>query len=88
MTALIVFCLLETAARGAGEDHDAAQRSLEMGEIKPRDQIFATVKSRLPGDIVSVEIEHCGPAWGYGLRVLDREGRIRCVTVDAKSGQI
>jgi hypothetical protein len=63
MTALIVFCLLGTAARGAGEDHDAAQ-------------------------IVSVEIEHCGPAWDYGLRVLDREGRISCVTVGAKSGQI
>ena len=89
-TVLIVFGLLGTSARAVSDDHDAARRALELGEIKPLDQIFASVKSSLPGDgdIVNVEIEHCGSVWDYHLRVLYRDGRIRRVTVDAKSGQI
>jgi uncharacterized membrane protein YkoI len=87
VTALIFgFCGM--SARGASNDQDAARRALELGEIKPFDQILANVKSSLTGNIVSVEIDHSGPAWGYELRVLDRDGRIRRVRVDAKSGRI
>ena len=70
MFAVIFGRYSERRRRGAGEDHDATQRPLELGEIEPTRPDIASVKSRLPGDIVSVEIEHCGPAWDYGLRVL------------------
>ena len=88
MTVLIVCGVLGTATPAASEDHDTARRALEHGEIRPLDQIIASVKSNVTGNIVSVEIEHFGPAWDYELRVLDRDGRIRRVTVDARSAQI
>ena len=40
MFAVIFGRYSERRRRGAGEDHDATQRPLELGEIKPLDQIL------------------------------------------------
>ena len=87
-TALIVFGLLGMSAHGQSGDHEAARRALKLGETKPLEQILAGVRTNLPGDIVSVKIERDGRTIDYELRVLDRDGRMRRVSVDAKSGRI
>lgn len=86
--ALTIFGVVGMSAHGQSVDHEAARRALELGETKPLEQILAGVRTNLSGDIVSVEIERDGRVIDYELRVLDRDGRMRRVSVDAKSGQI
>jgi len=69
-------------------DHDAVRAAVEHGEIKPLAQLLDQVKGKLPGDITGVEIERRHGLWLYEFRVIDKEGRLFDVYVDAKSGEI
>ena len=70
------------------DDHDAVRGAVERGEIKPLAQLLELAKDRLPGEIVSVEIERKQGVWLYEFRVIDKSGRLFDVYVDAQSGEI
>jgi uncharacterized membrane protein YkoI len=76
--------------RGHGEryDHDAVRAAVEGGEIKPLAQLLDQVKGKLPGEITGVEVERKHGLWVYEFRVIDKEGRLFDVYVDAQSGEI
>jgi hypothetical protein len=69
-------------------DQDMARHAVERGEIKPLAEIFKAVRSKLPGEVVGVEIEQKKGRWFYELRVADAKGRLFEVYVDARSGTI
>ena len=76
------------AALAESHDQDAARQAVESGEIRPLADILATVRGRLPGEVVGVEIESKNGRWLYEFRVLDGKGRLFEVSVDARSGSI
>lgn len=69
-------------------DQDAARQAVERGEIKPLADILATIRSRLPGDVVGVKIERKRSRWVYELRVAGAKGRLFEVYVDAQTADI
>ncbi|MDR3517879.1 MAG: PepSY domain-containing protein [Azospirillaceae bacterium] len=69
-------------------DHDRARQARIRGEIAPLEEIIATVHRRFHGDIVSTELEHSGGIWTYEFKVIDDDGRLREVKVDAHTGLI
>jgi uncharacterized membrane protein YkoI len=81
--------VLTTAAVCAeSHDQDAARQAVESGEIRPLADILAAVRGQLPGEVVGVEIESKKGHWIYEFRVLDRNGHVFEVFVDARSGEI
>jgi uncharacterized membrane protein YkoI len=90
--ALAFALTLALAPTGAGHassrDHDAVLGAVERGEIRPLAEILAAVRSKLPGDITGVEIERKGGQWVYEFRVVDKNGRLFDIYVDARSGDI
>ena len=72
---------------GAPRDHDAVRRAVEAGEIRPLRKSNA-IRGKLPGEIAGVEIERKNGRWLYEFRVVDRQGRLFEVYVDARSGEI
>jgi uncharacterized membrane protein YkoI len=85
---LLVLGVLGRSALADSNGHDIARLALEQGEIMPFEQILGSLESNMTARIVSVEIQRSGSAWDYDLRVLEEDGKIRRVSVDAKSGQI
>lgn len=87
---LIVAALL--AALGGipafARDHDDARRAVEAGEIRPLAEILTAIKEKLPGDVVGVKLEREAGVWAYELRVVDHNGRLFEIHVDARSGQV
>jgi uncharacterized membrane protein YkoI len=77
-----------SAARADTRDHDAVRRAVESGEIRALADILAAVRSKLPGEIAGVEIEHKGGRWVYEFRVIDSKGKLFEVYVNARSGEI
>jgi uncharacterized membrane protein YkoI len=72
----------------AARDHDDVRRAVQSGEIRPLAEILDAVQGRLPGEVAGVEIEQKSGRWVYEFRVVDGEGRLFEVYVDARSGEI
>jgi uncharacterized membrane protein YkoI len=97
---LIVVLMLAAAATPAmGDDQEReseAERSeretvraaVERGELKPLSVVLQAVRSKLPGEVVGIEIERDQGVWIYEFRVADDKGRLLEVYVDAATAQI
>ena len=67
---------------------DEVRRAVESGEIHSLADILDTLRGKLPGDVAGVEVEHERGRWRYEFRVVDSQGRLFEVYVDAHSGEI
>ncbi len=70
-------------------DHDRARQALLAGEILPLKTILERVERSQPGQVMEVELEqndHAG--WIYEIKLLQTEGRLLKLYVDARSGEI
>lgn len=70
------------------QDHDRARRAIEQGEILPLAEIFARARARFPGRVLETELDREHGLWVYELKILDPQGRLFEVSVDARSGDI
>jgi uncharacterized membrane protein YkoI len=91
-TALAVTVLL-APRYAAARDHDdrrrdEVRRAVEAGEIRSLADILNAVRAKLPGEVAGVEIEQKQGRWRYEFRVIDAQGRVFEVYVDARNGDI
>jgi uncharacterized membrane protein YkoI len=72
------------------DDHayDRARRAVESGESLPIAELLARVKKQIPGEVVGVEFERKRGKWMYEFKLIDGDGRLLEVYVDAQTGTI
>jgi peptidase YpeB-like protein len=80
--------LLPKATQADSRTPDELRQEVERGSIQPLTNILAAVREKLPGEVVKVEVEHRAGIWVYELRLVDPQGRIFKVYVDARTAQI
>lgn len=85
---LLLAVVSSAAGEGVRRDQDEARAAVERRDIRPLNQILAGLRENLPGEIVKVTLEHEGGAWHYEFRLVDPQGRVREVSVDAATGAI
>lgn len=76
------------AARGDDIGHGEAHRLVQEGRILPLADILGLVSSKLPGEVLKVELESDDGAYIYEIEILRPDGRVQEVEVDAPSGTI
>ncbi len=88
--AALVAALSRTADARDQDDvrRDEVRRAVERGEIHSLADILSTLRGKLPGEVAGVEIEHERGRWRYEFRIVDSQGRLFEVYVDARSGEI
>jgi uncharacterized membrane protein YkoI len=71
-------------------DHDAARRALQNGEIRPLLEILDTLRPELGGEVIEVNFKGKRRARPhvYEFKVLNSDGRLSEVTVDAATAKI
>lgn len=76
-------------------DHQARARELtairaavQRGELLPLPRIMALAQAREPGDVVKTELELKRGQLIYEVKVLTRDGIVREVKLDARTGTI
>lgn len=74
--------------RGRGGDHDDAREAYENGVALPLSQILPLALRAVPGEILEVELEREHGRLVYEIEILARSGRVRKVTLDARTGAI
>ena len=95
MRIMMLAMLISTAASAATlareddrERRDAMRRAVESGDAMPLSQILPKLRSRIAGDVTGVDVERQRGRWRYEFRIIGRDGRVRDVYVDARSGEI
>ncbi|HET6369749.1 MAG TPA: PepSY domain-containing protein [Nitrospiria bacterium] len=70
------------------EDHDRARNLREKGKILPLEEIVRRAQERQPGKLLEAELEKEEGRLIYKVEILDEDGIVWDLTIDAKSGEL
>jgi uncharacterized membrane protein YkoI len=91
LAVLFVVLSVKTQQVYAWEDddysHDKARRAVEDGHALPVTQMILHLRSHTSDDIVALEYEYEFGRWVYEFKVVDKQGRLRRVHMDAATGK-
>ena len=85
----LVLALTATSVHASDKkkkDHEAARIALLRKEVLPLTRILAIAAERAPGEIIEVELEEDDGRLKYDLKILAKNGRVRELELDAKTG--
>lgn len=85
---VLLLLLLSPLLLPAGSDHERARALLEAGDILPLEQILQRVRESHPGRLLEVDLEQEGEALIYEVELLDGEGRVWELELDAVTGEM
>lgn len=69
-------------------DQVAASQALARGEILPIVRILSIASAKVPGDVLKVKLERKAVGFQYEVKILAKNGRVREIELDAKTGRI
>lgn len=77
-------------AVGARErsDHERALQAVQAGEILPLPRVLERVGREQPGQVLAIELEQENGRWIYELKLLQPDGRLLKLDVDARDASI
>jgi uncharacterized membrane protein YkoI len=88
----LLLCPLAVGAGGrehddhGDNDHDRARRAVQAGEVLPLQEVLNRLARRQPGQVLEVELEREAGRWVYEIKLLQPDGRLRKLQVDARTG--
>lgn len=84
---IIVFFLLFYSLTSYGsDDHNAAKRFVESGDILPLETILSKARAIQPGKVLEVEFETENGRKIYEIEILSTEGKVLELKMDAQTG--
>ena len=86
--ALIAMLVLAPVSVRASGDHDRAEQALHSGQVLPLSQVQESVLRQHPGQVLKVELEREHGRWLYEFKILQADGGIVKLEVDAQTAQV
>jgi hypothetical protein len=83
-----LFFALSPAHAGEQRDHDRAREALEAGEVMSLPRILDRVAHDYPGQVLEVELEREDMRWLYEIKLLQTDGRVLKLKVDARDATV
>lgn len=74
--------------RADESDHDRARRALEEGKVLPLRTVLDKVEREYKGQAIKIEFEHEDGRFFYEIRLLQSDGRLVKLEVDAVNGKV
>jgi uncharacterized membrane protein YkoI len=69
-------------------DHDQARQALAAGEVMPLRSLLQQLEREHPGQVLEVELEAHHGAWVYEIKLLQTDGQLIKLKLDARSGEL
>jgi uncharacterized membrane protein YkoI len=85
-TALVAGVVLPAA--WAGDDHDRARAAVQAGEVLPLPALLEQLQRTHPGQVLELELEQEGKRWIYEIKLLQPDGRLLKLDVDARTAEV
>ena len=78
---------LDAGERGGG-DHELARQALEQGQVLPLRTVLDKVEREYQGQVLKIEFEEDDGRYIYEIRLLQQDGRMAKLKVDAVDGRV
>ena len=85
---VVITTFVTTPLTHAGGDHDRARSALMSGEIMALKALLERLETDHPGQVLEVELDQERDRWVYKVKVLQSDGRLLRLDVDAASGAV
>ena len=69
-------------------DHELAREALEQGQVLPLRQVLDKVEREYQGQVLKMEFERDDGRYVYEIRLLQKDGRMAKLKVDAVDGRV
>lgn len=79
---------LAPAQAQADSDHDRARAALQAGQVLPLRTVLERLEREHPGQVLEVELEPEHGRWVYEVRVLQNDGQLLKLELDARTGAV
>ncbi|QIL45356.1 peptidase [Acidovorax sp. HDW3] len=83
-----VFTLPAWADHGARHDHERARQALQQGRVLPLRQVLDGVERDYGGQVLKIEFESDDDRFVYDIRLLQNDGQLVKLRVDAVDGKV
>ncbi len=87
-TLLLAGAALPPAAADARPDHERARAAVRAGEVMPLPQLLAQLQRSHPGQVLELELERDDGRWIYEVKLLQADGRLLELELDARTAQV
>jgi uncharacterized membrane protein YkoI len=81
-------CLLNVSRLSAEEDYQLAKKLRQQGEILPLEKILELARAKKNGEVIETELEKKGGRYIYEVEILDIQGQVWELKLDAKTGKL
>lgn len=92
IAALLALVLGTLGAGGAlhadERDHELAREALQQGQVLPLRQVLDKVEREYQGQVLKIEFERDDGRYVYEIRLLQKDGRMAKLKVDAVDGRV
>lgn len=86
--ALALVALVPPAVARRDGDHDRARAAVQAGEVLPLPAVLEQLRRSHPGQVLEVELERDDGRWRYEVKLLQADGQLRKLVLDARSGAV
>ncbi len=89
LTAMLLSTLPLPGARASDKaDHEQARAAVLAGEVLPLPTLLQKVQRTHPGQVLELELERDDGRWLYEVKLLQANGRLLKLELDASTGQV
>lgn len=85
---ILALGLAGSLAHADARDHELARQALQQGQILPLRTMLDKVEREHPGQVLKIEFEHEDGHFIYEIRLLQKDGRMAKLKVDAVDGRV
>ena len=85
---LALVLVLYPACAAADSDQDRARAAVQAGQVLPLKTLLERLEREHPGQLLSVELEDDGGRLVYDVKLLQADGRLVKLKVDAATGEV
>ena len=88
LLAVALLCASAWPVAQADDDPEQAHRAVQAGEVMPLRGVLERLEREHPGQVLEVELEHEKQQWQYEIKLLQPDGRLMKLQVDARTGEV
>ena len=76
------------ALRADDSDHELARDALQQGRVLPLRQVLDKIEREYQGQVLKIEFERDDGRYVYEIRLLQQDGRMAKLKIDAVDGRV
>ncbi len=75
-------------AQASERDHERAREAVQAGQVLPLPSVLEKLAATHPGQVLEVELEKESDGWVYEIKLLQRDGQLVKLELDAKTADL